>query len=487
MTLADCGLLADEQGLGKTIQVTAWLDVMRRRGQDVLPALVVCPNSVKAVWRDELSKWAPDLEITVVGGSAGQRRKALSTKADVFIINWEALRLHTRLEVFGDTRLLRCSECGGETNPDTGESLISLTRCETHEKELNQIPIQTVICDEAHRMADGKSKQTRAAWWVMHRAKYRYALTGTPAESNIGQLWPILHGIDKAAFPGKTRFLDLFAMTTLNFWGGFEVLGLDPARQGLYYRITQPYIRRMLKTDVLPQLPAKTYSYRYPEMSPKQHKAYKSMADDMVAHLEELVAAGNPLTQTMRLRQFACATATAHTNTDTGEQDIDLTLPSCKIDDFMEWLDDEPAGEQVVVAAMSKKLIKLLAGVLDEKKISYVLFTGDQSTQEREGAIRQFQSGQARLFLMTIAAGGEGITLTAASTMFFLQQDDSRIKNSQAEDRVHRIGQQDSVRIIISVTADSIEQRVLEHQGEKAATAEELTSHLRWLMTGERG
>lgn len=488
------GLLSDEQGTGKTVQLSAWMNARKARGDDVFPVLVVCPNSVKTVWKEIIEQWAPELLVTVVHGSATDRRKQLGAPADVFVINWESLRLHTRLAVFGDTRLARCAACGGGSNPETGASLVKETSCEAHNKELNLIPFRTVIADEAHRMQDGKSKQTRAMWWMLHHATYRWALTGTPAESSLADLWSILHGIDPVAFPTKSKFLDYFATTSFNFWGGFEVLGLKPEKQDLYYRITQPYIRRILKKDALPQLPDKVYVYRYPEMGPQQARAYHQMEKDMVAHLEELVAASNPLVQLARLSQFACASASAETDGVDAQgmpvQTITLHAPSCKVDDLLEFLSDEPKDKQVVVCARSKKLINLAAEALTKEKISFVLMTGDTTTDQRDGAVKIFQSRQCRVFLCTIDTAGEGITLTAADTIFFMQEHDSHRANSQMEDRVHRIGSEihESIRVIKSITKDTVEERRREMQDVKGMRMEELVHNraaLRYLLTGE--
>jgi len=308
MSLANGNALTNEPGLGKTISAIAELVTLEKMGMDVRPILVVCPTSVKNVWQSELAKWAPAWGVSVVTGGAGRRRDILEQVGDVFVIGWQTLRYHTRLAPYGSVRLKRCPAHGGEYKPNTDEPVVTVSQCEAHEKELNMIPFGTVILDEAHRLQHPESKQTRAAWWMTWQAKRRLALTGTPTGNTIEDVWPILHAIDPVAFPTKGEFVDLFATTEYKFFGGFETLGLKPETRNLYYKVTGPYMRRVQKKAVLPQLPDKIFEYRYPEMSAKQRKIYIEMRDEMLAHLEELVVAPNPLAQAQRLSMFAGAT-----------------------------------------------------------------------------------------------------------------------------------------------------------------------------------
>lgn len=444
-------LLADPMGTGKTAQVIRTLQVLAEMGENPFPALVVCPNSLKlSTWSEELSTWACELTHQVVDGTATERRKQLAVPADVYIINWEALRLHSRLAPYGT---------------------ISLTDKEKEPKELNELGLRTVIADEAHKAKDAKSVQTRALWAVMHQAEFRFVMTGTPIAQNLGDLWALLHGIEPEWFPAKTKYLDYFADTSLNFFGGLDIHGVNPHHRDEFYRVIDPLMRRIPKEAALPQLPPKLpVKIRHTPMSPKQKKAYNEMRDTMIAQLNDILVAPNPLSQLIRLNQFAAASAEM-----TDDGDIRLSCPSAKVDDLIDLL-EEMGDEPLVVAAVSRQLIELAADKLTKLKISHGLVTGAQSVFERQEAVRRFQAGHLRVILLTLGAGAEGITLTRASTMLFMQESYSEIQNAQARDRIHRIGSEihDFVQIIVQITPGTVEETRQEILATKQIRMEEV-------------
>ena len=459
MAYAKRAILADEPGLGKTAQTISALRALKYSGIDIYPILVICPNGVKRTWEDEFRQWWPDgPAVQVVAGSAAQRRKQLTNcRYDVDVINWESVRLHSSVSSYGSIRLKACGKCGGIENPRSDEeykSAVPESKCERHPRELNLNKYKTVIVDEAHNMKDPNAKQTRAVWSVLHSAKYRYCLTGTPIADNVGDLWSILHGLDGRAFPVRSKFLDTFATTHLNFYGGYEILGLRPERKETFQRILNAYMRRIPKSVALPQLPPRLPTqFRYVAMRPVQAKQYKQMQDGMLTLLDSgtPIAADRALSQFTRLRQFACATG--------GEENgkIRLADPSCKVEDLLEFIADNPGP--LVVAAPSKQLINLAAKRLGKEKYKYGLITGDQSIDERHVTMLDFQAGKFDLVLLTTGAGGEGITLTRADTIYFMERSYSALENSQTEDRVYRIGSEihDAVRVVVCITEGTIE------------------------------
>ena len=176
MVLSGRCILGNEPGLGKTGVAIRVMQVMQELGKDPFPALIVCPNSLKhTVWAQELTLWSRELSVQVVDGGAVKRRKQLATAAQVYILNYESVRLHSNLAKYGSN---------------------AMTEKEKTPKELNEMGLRTVIFDEAHRVRNIKSassreredgtkvtgaQATRAAWAVAHGAKFRYAMTGTPA------------------------------------------------------------------------------------------------------------------------------------------------------------------------------------------------------------------------------------------------------------------------------------------------------------------
>ena len=249
------------------------------------------------------------------------------------------------------------------------------------------------------------------------------------------------------------------------------IIGLKPETKDEFFLSVDPRMRRMPKEAVLPFLPKKTYTTRYVEMSQKQERAYRQMENDLIALLDDSVTvAVNPLTQLTRLTQFASAFAEMNEN---GE--VKLTAPSNKIDALVEIL-EELDGEPAVVFAQSRQLIELAAKKLDDLKISYGMIVGGQTPDERELAKNEFQAGRRRVILCTIAAGGIGITLTRSATAIFLQRSWSMVDNSQAEDRVHRIGSEihDKITIVDVVSVGTVEERQRVVLGNKLERLEEV-------------
>jgi SNF2 family DNA or RNA helicase len=450
---------------------------MQESGEDVFPALIVCPNTLKKNWAREFTKWWPEVTTQVVRGTATQRKKqfdiAVESNIDIIIINWESLRSHSRLAPYGSVALTRCSDCGGH------DESVSLNRCEVHLRELNQIEFKAVVADEIHRSKDPKSKQTRALWSATGDADIRFALTGTPIAKDVVDLWSILHWLSPENWPSKTKWIDRMIDTMLNAFGGLLVLGVKPHMQEEFYKTVNPHMRRMLKQKVLPWLPEMVFERKDVEMSTKQKKAYAQMRDTMMAELEdgEMVTAPSVLTQTTRLLQFASSYAEVTVNENTGEEKALLSAPSCKVDALMDDIKNNDFGDDsVAVCAVSRQLIELLSAAMTKAGIEHGLVTGAQNEHERQRSIDQFQSGHTKWLLFTAQAGGVGITLTAARRLIMLQRPWSLVDHKQALDRVHRIGSEihDSIIVTDYVTEGTIEERVLQVLETKADNFEQI-------------
>ena len=475
-------LLADEPGLGKTAQAIRALKALQDSGDQVFPALIVCPNTLKKNWKREFAKWWPDVDVQVIKGSATQRRKQFEQPSQVFVINWESLRAHSRLAGYGSVALSRCQDCGGH------DEKISENRCEVHPRELNEIDFKAVVADEIHRSKEPKSKQTRALWAATGDADFRFALTGTPIANDVLDLWSILHWLSPEEWPSKTRWVDRMVNTMLNAFGGMMVLGVKPHMEQEFYAAINPRMRRMLKKKVLPWLPEMMFERRDVEMSTKQKKAYEQMRDMMIAELEngEALTAPSALTQTIRLLQFASSYAEMSVNEETGEARAILAEPSCKVDALMDDIKSGDFGnDSVAVCAVSRQLIELLSAAMTKEEIPHGLITGAQNEDERQQAIDDFQSGKIKWILFTAQAGGVGVTLTAARRLVMLQRPWSLVDHKQALDRVHRIGSEihDSVIITDYVTEGTIEERVIQVLETKADNFEQIVRDKDKLLT----
>jgi SNF2 family DNA or RNA helicase len=478
LSTARRALLADEPGLGKTAQAIRSLKALHDRGEAIFPALIVCPNTLKKNWEREFDKWWPGVDVQVVSGTATQRRNQFEHPAQVYVINWESLRTHSRLAPYGSIALARCPDCGGH------DTRVTPTKCEVHQRELNAIDFKAVIADEMHRSKDPKSKQSRALWAATGDADVRFALTGTPVANNVLDMWAILHWISPEEWPSKTKWIDRMVNTMLNAFGGMMVLGVKPHMEEEFYAAINPRMRRMLKARVLPWLPEVVTERRDIEMSAKQAKAYKQMRENMIAMLEkddegtsgDAVVAPNPLTQTLRLLQLASSYAEVVID-DAGQEKIVLSDPSCKVDALMDDMKNGDFGDDsVAVCAVSRQLIDLLSARLTKEGIEHGLITGAQDGDQRQQAIDDFQSGKTKWILFTAQAGGVGVTLTTARRLIMLQRPWSLVDYKQALDRVHRIGSEihDSVIITDYVTQDTIEERVIDALDTKADNFEQI-------------
>jgi SNF2 family DNA or RNA helicase len=466
-------LLADEPGLGKTAQAIRALKRLQENGDEIFPALIVCPNTLKKNWAREFSRWWPGVTVQVVKGTSAQRKKQLETPADVYVMNWESLRFHSRLAPYGSVALKRCAECGGH---DSG---VTETRCEVHLRELNHMEFKAVIADEIHRSKDPKSKQTRALWSATGDAQIRFALTGTPIANDVVDLWSILHWLSPSDWPSKTKWIERMIDTMLNAFGGMMIIGVKPHMEDEFYKSVNPYMRRMLKERVLPWLPKVINDRRDIEMSTKQKKAYEQMRDHMIAELEEggALVAPSVLTQTTRLIQFANSYAVLETDPATGEMKTTLAEPSCKVDALMDDIKSGDFGDDsVAVCAVSRQLINILSAAMTKAKIPHGLITGAQDEDERQQAIDDFQNGKIKWILFTAQAGGVGVTLTAARRLIMLQRPWSLVDYKQAIDRVHRIGSEvhESILITDYVTEGTIEERVIQVLETKADSFEQV-------------
>ena len=474
-------LLADEPGLGKTAQAIRAIKKLHDQGEDVFPALIVCPNTLKKNWEREFDKWWPGIDVTVIGGTAVQRRKQFEEPSQVYVINWESLRTHSRLAPYGSVSLARCKACGGENGAMTE------SRCEVHPRELNSIDFKAVVADEIHRSKDPKSKQTRALWSASGNADIRFALTGTPIAKDVVDLWPIYHWLAPTEFPSRTRWIDRMVDTMFNAFGGMMVLGVKPQMEDEFYASINPRMRRMLKQVVLPWLPEVIVDRRDVEMSAKQKKAYKDMKEQMIAEIEDggVVTAPSVLTQTLRLLQLSSSYATVEIDENSGEEKIVLAEPSCTIDALMDDIKNGDFGDDsVAVSAVSRQLIYLFSARLTKEGIAHGLITGAQSADERQYAIDDFQSGRTKWILFTAQAGGVGVTLTAARRLIRLQRPWSLVDDRQVNDRVHRIGSEihDSIIITDYVTAGTVQERVVDVLESKSDNFEQIVKDKEQLL-----
>jgi len=485
MSVAGSCLLGDDTGLGKTVQTLELFSVLRVTGNG-LPALIICPKSLKVNWAREAETWLPLANTYVISGGAVQRHRQLVAASKdrnaLVMVSYDTLRSHSRLAPYGSIRLRRCRECGG-----VGEHEVPASRCEVHLGELNWIKFKTVVLDEAHRIKDPASKQTRAAWAVGHmpHVERRFALTGTPIGDAVDDLWSIMHFLAPDEHPVRSTFVDRYALTSWGTYGGIEISGLNPDTRREFYDVIEPRFRRMPKALVLDQLPPVVRSRRYVELSPKQRRAYSDIAYGkengyaLVTKLPDgnILVAPSDLETQLRLMQFSSATMKQiGIDEKTGKPKFEMCEPSSKIDALEEFI-GEYGNRQLAVCAEHRQLINLAAHRLDKIGIKYSLVVGGQRDFERDSALRQAVKGDVQVLLFTIRAGGEGLTMTFTDTLAFLQRSWSMLANLQTEGRINRIGAEkhDSLNYVDFIADTDAEQVQLTRLYQRLERLEEIT------------
>jgi SNF2 family DNA or RNA helicase len=447
------GLLFDEMGTGKTVSAILGVRELARRGSRPFPVIVVCPASVVDGWVEHFRVWAPELKAVAWRGSPTQRRSLIGS-AQVYVTSYDTCR----------------------NDAAAGEA---------KDNPLVALGARTLICDEMHRLKSRSARQSQAVRRLAKKTEHFIGLSGTPITHHPGNLWPALVCLEPSAWPSYDRWANRYLQTIPSDYG-VTVLGLERHREPEFRLGLLGQTRRVAKADVLKELPPKIYSVRQVELPAAWRKTYDAMERDMLAALpdgEELSVMG-VLAQLTRLSQLACAPAdvtVTHEVVMVGalETVIDHTSvalkgPSWKVDALLDVLEErcDPGGragadlpvqgEQVVCFAPSRQLIMLAGEAASAAgyRVGYVV--GGQTMPERTEVVRRFQAGELDLLCVTTAAGGEGITLTAARTCVFLQRPWSMGEAVQCEDRLHRIGAEvhESIEIIDIVAKNTIDTRV---------------------------
>jgi SNF2 family DNA or RNA helicase len=496
------GLLGNDQGTGKTVSTAVLARLLAGLG-DALPALVICPNSVVRVWRDELPRWFPDCRPYIVRGTAAVRQRliaqALADPAAVMVINYEGVRSHSRLAPYGSTRLKRCAACGG-ARPDVvptiatddegrvlydeetmepitvdtivnAHELVKPAQCHVHPREFNGAGIRTVVVDEAQALADPSSQQTRACWAVCHDPSVtrRLATTGTPISNNMTDLFGIMHAVQPDEYPVRSGYIGRYGQQVWNAHGGYDVKGFRQDNAPELFAFLDPRYRRVTKAQAAPWLPPKVRTRRLVQLPPKMRKAYDEMDRRLITRLEDgtVLLSASALTQTTRLIQLSSSYGTVETVEEwdpqagaMGTRDRYLLRdPSPKIDELLQVLSERGSERPLACYAVSKQLINMASARLAEHGVPHGLITGDQHHLERDRALDDFQAGRLAVLLFN-DAGSTGLTMTAADTILRLQRSWSILRNLQVEDRAHRIGSEVHAQVDVMdvIAEDTVEE-----------------------------
>lgn len=406
-TLAELGMggiLADDMGLGKTLQALALLEWTRKKEATKKPSLVVAPTSLLYNWMQEVKKFTPGLTAIALRGDAQQRRTLAQTPCDVMITTYAQLRRDVEF--------------------------------------LEGIPFRYVILDEAQHIKNAASLGAEAAKRLT--AEARFALTGTPMENHVGEVWSLFDFI----LPGYLGELPTF----MRRYGE----GMDA--EGLAKRI-RPFLMRRIKRDVLPELPEKLESRVAAEMSAQQQEIYFAELHAAQQGLRErfLQKDGSRanfqiLAALTRLRQICCHPGLVYPSYE-GE--------SGKLELLMELLQQAAGGgHRALVFSQFTGMLGKIARRLEAAGLEYFYLDGSTPPLNRLESVDRFNAGERDVFLISLRAGGTGLNLTGADVVMHYDPWWNPAVEDQATDRAHRIGQEKSVQVLRLITSGTIEEKI---------------------------
>ncbi|OWK42980.1 SNF2-related protein [Fimbriiglobus ruber] len=411
------GCLADDMGLGKTVQVLAYLAGLRKTA----PSLVVVPRSLVFNWKQEAAKFAPNLRVLDHTGTERDRTGAAFKDYDLIVTTYGTLR--NDATVFSEFRFDTC------------------------------------VLDESQAAKNSETETAKAVRLI--RADHRLALSGTPVENHLGELWSLFEFLN----PGMLGQAALFGSTT----SAGRTLPVETRE--LLTRALRPYILRRTKDQVAKDLPAKTEQTLYCDLEPAQRKLYDELRDhyrhSLLARVSEVGinrAKIQVLEALLRLRQAACHPGLLDKQRlAEGSAKLDVLLPQLRE------LAEE--GHKALVFSQFTSLLSIVKQRLDKDGVTYEYLDG--KTRDRQARVDRFQTDPTcKLFLISLKAGGVGLNLTAAEYVFLLDPWWNPAVEAQAIDRSHRIGQTRPVFAYRLIARDTVEEKVLALQQSKRELAD---------------
>nr|WP_205603848.1 DEAD/DEAH box helicase [Bacillus mesophilus] len=410
------GILADDMGLGKTLQaITFALSVITEIRERKEPVLIVCPSSLTYNWLNELTNFAPELEAIVMDGNKQERQQTQQNinEIDVIIISYPLLRREV----------------------------------DWFEKQ----KFHTVFFDEAQVFKNPLTQTAKSVKKI--QSHHKFALSGTPVENSIEELWSIFYVVFPELFRGLKEYSKLTNKTIS--------------------RRIKPFLLRRLKEDVLAELPDKIESMDSAELFPEQKKLYAAylakLRHDTMKHLDKDTLRKNRikiLAGLTRLRQICCHPALF----------VDgYKGSSAKFEQLLRILEEaRVSGRRVLIFSQFTKMLMLIGQELTKRGTPFFYLDGQTSSEERVEICGKFNSGERDCFLISLKAGGTGLNLTGADTVILYDMWWNPAVEEQAADRAYRMGQTKNVHVIKLVAKGTIEEKMNELQDKKRHLTEEI-------------
>lgn len=404
------GILADEMGLGKTVQTIAAIQLAAQEKKERLPSIVVVPTTLSYNWLSEFKRFAPKLKVRLAHGTRPQRQALIEAFAgakapDVLITSYPLIRQDIDL--------------------------------------LKEIPFHYAVLDEAQFIKNALSLSARAVKKL--QARTRLALSGTPMENNVSELWSLFDFVLPGYLPSIREFLRRY----------------DQGRNArdLLLRI-RPFLMRRLKSEVMAELPEKIESVVRVAMPDDQRQVYRAVLNQRRMRLEGLLensrltlGRGEVLSALMELRQICCHPKLVLPGY-TGEAGK-MGLLSDILPEAIE------GGHRVLIFSQFTMMLKLLEQHLNNEGIQTLYLDGETDPKERQRLTERFNQGSEPVFLISLKAGSTGLNLTGADMVIHYDPWWNPSAEDQAADRAHRLGQEKTVHVLRLVMHDSVEEQVL--------------------------
>ncbi|MBR2287065.1 MAG: DEAD/DEAH box helicase [Clostridia bacterium] len=408
------GILADDMGLGKTLQALSVILALKQEGEK-RPAIIVCPASLVYNWVEEIRRFTPKLKCEALAGTASAREVVIDRlkvdklkHADIYITSYDL--------------------------------------CRRDIMSLKDVSFSIAIIDEAQYIKNTQTGMARAV--KLLQARHRFALTGTPIENRLAELWSIFDFL----MPGF-----LFDQQTFREKFDYPITEQkDPDAIALLSKMTSPFILRRLKTDVLKELPEKLEEVRTVRLDDEQRKLYiaqSAHAASLIREDERRRESVQILAELMRMRQICCDPSLVFEDYKGGsaKREACLDLVQSAID----------GGHRILLFSQFTSMLDLLAEDLSANNIPYFTITGTTPKEERVRLVNDFNTGTTPVFLISLKAGGTGLNLVGADVVIHYDPWWNLAAQNQATDRAHRIGQTRQVTVFRLIASDTIEERIV--------------------------
>ena len=431
------GILADEMGLGKSLQLLTLLESRKGGGC----SLVVCPASLVYNWAAECEKFTPDQRVEVVAGSKAERRRVLSKVAGM------------------------SSASGGERMPGPDIVITSYDLLRRDIDEYEGCVFDCVALDEAQYIKNHTTKIAKSVKRL--EARHRFALTGTPIENRLSELWSIFDFLMPGMLGSYARFRERYEQPILAPGPDQSVMA------GKLQALVGLFIKRRLKRDVLADLPAKSENVVTVRLQGEQRRLYAAHEQRLRASLNSVEDADfdtgriRILAELTVLREICCAPKLVYEDANGASAKLDA------IDDLLASCMD--AGKKALVFSQFTSFLDLMGQRLTAQGIAFYTITGETPKKKRVDLVDRFNADDVPVFLISLKAGNTGLNLVGASVVIHADPWWNAAAQSQATDRAHRIGQTQDVNVYQIVAQGTIEERILRLQKEKRELAQRFT------------